>query len=128
MTADVRFARVFAPTDTPPSVGDERHSWIADAAERDKVATYLDSGVPILMTTALAIDELSPARGNRVGMTYRTDGEWVWSDALTYYVATYGLAPEDGFYQHIRDHRYECPEPDDEAQDHALEQLYASWE
>jgi len=128
VTAAVRFARVFAPTDTAPSVGDERQSWIADAAERGRVSTYLDSGALILMTTALGIDHLSPAHGNRVEMNYRTDGEWVWSDALSYYVATYGLAPEDGFYQHIRDHRYECPEPDDDAQNHALEQLYASWQ
>ncbi len=127
MTACVRFARVFAPSDTTPSIGDEHQSWIVDAAERDRVAKYLDSGAPILVTTALGIDQLSPAQGNRVGMSYRTDGEWVWSDALSYYVATYGLAPENGFYQHIRDHRYECPEPDDEAQDRALEELYASW-
>lgn len=126
MTADVRLARVFAPADSSPSVGDEHQSWIVDAAERDRVAAYLDSGAPILVTTALAVDQLSPDQGNRVGMSYRTDGKWVWSEALSYYVATYGLAPEDGFYQHIRANRYTCPTPDGAAQDRALDALYAS--
>jgi hypothetical protein len=128
VTVEVHFARVFAPSQAKPSVGDEHQSWIVDAAERDRVATYLRSGAPILVTTALGVDQLAPARGEQVGMSYRTDGEWVWSDALSYYAANYGLAPEDGFYQHIRDRGYECPEPDDEAQDRALAQLNASWE
>jgi len=122
---EVRIARVFAqPT---ASVGDSAHAWIADDEERRRVASYLRAGSAILMTTALQPDLIEPARGRVVGASFRTDGSWVWSDALTYYADAYGLAPEDAFYAHIRDRGYACPVPGDAAQDNALNVLYASF-
>ena len=125
MPDDVRIARVFAgPT---ASVGDAVHTWIEDSEERHRVAAYLRAGTPILTTTALQPDLIDPARGRVVGASFRTDGTWVWSDALTYYTGAYGLAPEDEFYTHIRAEHYACPVPGDAAQDDALNTLYASF-
>lgn len=125
MPDEVRIARVFAgPT---ASVGDSAHTWIGDGEERQRVAAYLRAGAPILTTTALQPDLIDPARGRVVGASFRTDGTWVWSDALTYYTRTYGLAPEDDFYAHIRACHYACPTPGDAAQDEALNVLYASF-
>lgn len=121
----VHIARVFAGPGA--QAGDATHTWIADSEERERVAAYLKAGVPILTTTALGPDLLDPARGKTVGASYRTDGTWVWSDALMYYTREYGLAPQDDFYVHIRAHRYACPHPDDGAQDAALDVLYGSF-
>jgi hypothetical protein len=117
MEPDVRIAQVFAA----------KQSWLADADERERITGYLRAGKPILMTTALQPDRLDPARGKAVGSSYRTDGSWVWSDALTYYVRVHDLAPEDEFYRHIRANGYACPAPDDASQDRALAVLYESF-
>jgi hypothetical protein len=115
----VRIARLFAQ-------GGEQ-ARLADPAEQEHVAAYLAAGAPILMTTVLTTDRLDPSRGNVVGASYRTDGTWVWSDALTYYVRVHGLAPEDAFLEWIRVRGYACPAPDDSAQDAALDALYVSF-
>jgi hypothetical protein len=51
-------------------------------------------------------------------MSFRTDGRWIWTDAVAYYVREYGLAPEAKLLSHIRSRRYE-PTPVD-AVDHHL--------
>ena len=120
---EVRIARVFADADVFP--GDPRASWLTDAGERERICGYLGEGAPILMTTTLLADRLDPARRQAVGASYRTDGTWIWSDALTYYVRMHGLAPEDEFRDHIAGRAYACPVPDDAARDRALAALYA---
>lgn len=121
----VRIARVFAAP--AAAVGDGVHEWIGDVAERQRVAAYLRAGAPILATTARSADLIDPARGAVVGASFRTDGTWVWSEALTYYAQSYGLAPEEEFYAHIRQRGYACPAPGERAADRALSALYASF-
>lgn len=121
MPDEVRIARVFA------GENEERDDWLADPAEREQIVGYLRAGAPILMTTALGEDRLDTSRGKVVGASYRTDGTWVWSDALCYYARVHGLAPETEFLEHIRARGYACPVPDDAAQDAALNALYASF-
>jgi hypothetical protein len=127
VTMAVRIARVFAPAPAEPRLGDPAQSWLSDAAERERVAAYLRGAPLILATTALAQDQLDPQRGKAVGASYRTDGDWVWSDALTYYVRVHGLAPESELLERIRAHDYVCPSPDDAARDDALHTLLASF-
>ena len=98
-----------------------------DDAERERVAAFLAAGTPILMTTALGPDKLDPARGKVVGASFRTDGAWVWNDGLTYYVRVHGVAPEDELLLWIREQNYRCAAPDEAAQDHALDALYATF-
>jgi hypothetical protein len=119
MHGDVRVARVFATG--------ERGLSLTDPAERDRVAAYLRAGVPILMTTALQPDRIDPGRGKAVGASYRTDGSWVWSDAVTYYVREHALAPESDLLAHIRANGYAFVAPDDQAVSRALEVLYESF-
>jgi hypothetical protein len=83
-----------------------------DPAERDRVVGYLRSGVGVMITTALDTDQLDPSRGEVVPVSFRTDGVWVWSDEVAYYVETYGLAPEPELYRHIVAHGYRSPAPD----------------
>jgi hypothetical protein len=98
-----------------------------DDAERDRVAAYLTAGAPILLTTALSPDVLDPARGKVVGASFRTDGTWVWSDALAYYVRVHGLAPEDDLLQWIRSLSYHYGAPDEATLDAALDALWVSF-
>ncbi|OLB75109.1 MAG: hypothetical protein AUI14_21660 [Actinobacteria bacterium 13_2_20CM_2_71_6] len=83
-----------------------------DPAERDRVVAYLRAGTDVMTTTALDVDQLDPARGQVVPVSFRTDGEWVWSDEVAYYVETYGLAPEPDLYRHIVARGYRSAVPD----------------
>jgi hypothetical protein len=42
-------------------------------------------------------------------LTYRTDGTWVWQEALAYYVISRGVAPELEFLCHIEANGYQLP-------------------
>lgn len=96
-------------------------------AERERVAAFLAAGAPILLTTALGQDKLDPARGTVVGASFRTDGTWVWSDGVEYYVRVHSVAPEDALLLWIRGQNYLCATPDETAQDLALDALWASF-
>ncbi len=94
--------------------------------ERARVAGFLAAGAVLMFTTATEVDRLEPARGRVVGLTVRTDGEWAWSDALTYYVSTHGLAPEPDLYAHIRARGYHCAPVDSATSDRVIDELRAS--
>ncbi|MGC4807659.1 hypothetical protein [Micromonospora sp. DT233] len=67
---------------------------IAEGVERDRLLDALRSAVVITWSSAAMTDVLSPERGDVVPLHLRTDGCWVWSDASTYYLENYGLAPD----------------------------------
>jgi hypothetical protein len=78
------------------------HTMIADQDEREQVLSYLRSGALVLTTTARTPDILDPAAGAVVPANFRTDGEWIWTDAAGYYLSRYGLAPHGRLHEHIR--------------------------
>ena len=92
--APVQIARVFDGVD--PASG----PWFAanhprlGADEAARVADLLDAGLAVLMTTQRMDDVVDPARGQVVPMTYRTNGSWIWTDTVSYYLRAYGLAPD----------------------------------
>ena len=92
---------------------------------RDGVLAYLDAGAPLLVTTEMEPDFVEPERGTVVPINFRTDGDWVWNDALAYYVAEYGYSPEPEFLAAMEAADYECPVPSAEAVEQALEELFA---
>ncbi|SDP99237.1 hypothetical protein [Lentzea jiangxiensis] len=47
-------------------------------------------------------DVVEPARTATVPTNFVTDGMWVWTDIVTYYLRNYRLAPEPLLLQHIR--------------------------
>jgi hypothetical protein len=98
-----RLAVVFDTVDpvTGPAFAED-HPRLADGPERAAVADYLRWGPHVLMTPMLMDDVLDPGRGGVVPMNFRTDGEWIWTDTITYYLDEYGLAPEPGLLAHIR--------------------------
>ncbi len=100
--ASFKIARVFdfATPDTGPGF-DASHRLVTDSGERERLLKYLSSGTPVLYTTARNQDVLDPAAGQIVPASFRTDGVWIWTDTVTYYLEQHGLAPDDELAAHI---------------------------
>jgi hypothetical protein len=95
-------ARVFDFADpvTGPGFAPD-HPVIDDPGERDRLLTYLRGGYPVLTTTAAMTDILDPQAGDVVPTSFRTDGEWIWTDSVQYYLDRHGLAPDARLTEHI---------------------------
>ncbi|TDV48643.1 hypothetical protein [Actinophytocola oryzae] len=96
-------ARVFDMSD--PELGPRfapDHPRMTDESERERVLWYLRSGTELLVTLATMPDVADPARGSVVPMTFRTDGRWIWPDAVTYYLEEHRLTPDPDLVAHIR--------------------------
>ncbi|WP_416902592.1 hypothetical protein [Micromonospora echinospora] len=104
-------ARPAAPVTTArlfDGVDPERGPWfatnrpvVADATERDDLLAALRGGVVIAWSSAEMPDILAPDRGDVVPMHLRTDGTWLWSEAVGYYLENYGLAPDPQLVTHL---------------------------
>ncbi|MEX5636815.1 hypothetical protein [Parafrankia sp. FMc2] len=96
----ISVARVFDevdPQDGPRFAVDRPR---VDGTDQARIAAYLDAGVPVLGTSTTMIDIVEPGRGVVVPLTFRTDGSWVWTDAVSYYLTAYGLAPDPDLLRH----------------------------
>ncbi|WP_326557713.1 hypothetical protein [Micromonospora sp. NBC_01796] len=105
----IRFARDGHTTTGPGPGGDGER---LDADERDRVLGYLDSGTPLLLTPDRAEDPLDRARGPVVPTNVRTDGSWIWTDAVSYHLREHGLTPEEDLLAHVRRNNHVMPEVD----------------
>ena len=56
------------------------------------LADRLSAGIPVPDSRHRLPDLVEPGRGESVPGGYRTDGRWMWPEALGYYLAEYGLA------------------------------------
>lgn len=81
--------------------------------EAARIGEYLEAGAVVMRTTALGVDILKDDE-KVVPMTIRTDGEFVWTGPVTYYVQTYGVSPDADFLAHVRARDYEVRVPTDE--------------
>src|SRR5689334_2484196 len=75
-------------------------------AEFDAVANYLQSAPLLAPPAAPGPDLLDPRRGNVVPSTWHTDGQWIWSGSVIYYLHVHGLAPQPELLGHLRRQRY----------------------
>ncbi|MFK3979272.1 hypothetical protein ACI2K4_02710 [Micromonospora sp. NPDC050397] len=105
---EIRIARSYDPAQAPH--GDDTR--LPDDGERERMLGYLDQGVPLVITTTMLDDLVDPARGAAVPTNFRTDGTWVWSDAVRYYLDQHRLAPDHDFLAHVRARGYAVPEID----------------
>jgi hypothetical protein len=97
-----KIARVFdfAKPDTGPGFH-RGHRVVTDSSERDRMLAYLTSGTPVLTSMARARDVLNPDAGEVVPTSFRTDGEWIWTDTVAYYLEQHGMAPDEELAAHI---------------------------
>ncbi|MGA5824023.1 hypothetical protein ACPC54_40025 [Kitasatospora sp. NPDC094028] len=99
-----RPAAVFDTVDpvTGPGFAPDRPRLAAGGA-REAVARYLHAGTAVLLTPMLMDDVVDPRRQGVVPMGFRTDGRWIWTDTVTYYLEEYGLAPDPELLAHVRE-------------------------
>ncbi|GAA1982151.1 hypothetical protein [Amycolatopsis minnesotensis] len=102
-TPAIRVARIFDTADSAawPAFAPE-HPLIVDRAARERVLAYLNAGAELVLTMSTCEDVVDPVRGAVVPMSLRTDGTWVWTDTITYYLREYHLAPDPRLLAHIR--------------------------
>lgn len=109
--ADFRVAEVFdAKAPDGSAVMSPSHERIADAAERERLLAYLRGAPVAILVPNRDTDRFQPERGQAVPMSFRTDGTWVWSEELAYYLEHYAFAPEPDLQLHIAAHGYQVPE------------------
>ena len=107
---EIRIAKIFdARDEAGRAVFGPDHPRLADAASRARVLAYLKNGKVCLATAGRDRDRYDPRQGQVVPMSFRTDGFWVWSEALAYYLEQYGFAPEQAFLDHMRACDYRAP-------------------
>ncbi|MQA25561.1 MAG: hypothetical protein GEU94_08820, partial [Micromonosporaceae bacterium] len=82
---------------------------VDDQDERQRISGYLDSGEVIQYVNGFASDMFEPERGLVAPMHTFTDGRWVWSADMAYYLSTYGIAPEPDFLDAIVKSGYQAP-------------------
>lgn len=93
-TGGLRLARVFdlQALDGGPAIG-AAHERITSAEERTALLSCLrDAPAAVLLSPEP--DRVAPECGRVVPAGFRTDGTWVWSDQIAYYLDRYGYAPE----------------------------------
>ncbi|TDD22745.1 DUF4237 domain-containing protein [Actinomadura sp. KC06] len=109
----LRRARIFdhaGPDGTRPAVS--RPPVPPDEVER--VTEYLRQGPIVMAARSNAPDRLDSSRGATVPLTFHTDGTWVWSGAVAYYLTEHGVAPEVDLVAHIRANGFQVPAVDDD--------------
>jgi hypothetical protein len=107
---DFRIANVFDATaaDGSAAMSADRER-IASDDEIERLLGYL-TGAPLsLYVPSRDLDRVQPARRRVVPMSFRTDGMWIWSEAVGYYLATYAYAPEPALRDHIASRDYQLP-------------------
>jgi hypothetical protein len=114
----LRLARVFdgqSPSGAPWfSPGRLR---LPEPVRRQRIADYLTRGRLVVRAVGMMADPLTNSDQPVVPLSYRTDGTWVWQEALAYYLRTRGAAPELEFLCHIEERGFVLPTdvPDDVA-------------
>jgi hypothetical protein len=112
----VRIAKIFDSHDeTGRAVFGLDRERLRDEDERDNLVRYLRAGRLVLSTTGRDEDRLAPELGRVVPMSFRTDGEWVWSESLAYYVSEHGIAPEQELRDHVGTRGHAVTEVSDDA-------------
>ncbi|HEY0537498.1 MAG TPA: hypothetical protein VGD53_03975 [Actinoallomurus sp.] len=99
--APVRLARAFDGAD--PSGGpyfDHDHPRL-EGPDAARVLAYLTRGEPIVDLPGGLDDVLDPGRPGAVPVGFRSDGRWVWPDAVAYYLKHHDLAPEPDLVAYV---------------------------
>ncbi|MFY1632200.1 hypothetical protein ACN27F_02760 [Solwaraspora sp. WMMB335] len=98
---ELQVARVYDGADPDGSPYFTPHHPHTTGPERDRLLAYLEGATVVLADIADGADVLEPESGRAVPMAFRTDGTWVWTDAIAYYLRQHGLAPEPGLAGHV---------------------------
>jgi hypothetical protein len=81
---------------------------IDDPVERSRLLGYL-RGAPIALTSASYGKDMLTGERMAIRAEYRTDGEWIWSEAAVYYLDRHGVAPSPELRAAIAERGYVVP-------------------
>lgn len=76
---------------------------------RERLEAYLSTAPLVLFTNEPGRDPFAPGREPAVPLSYRSDGVWVWSEALAHFLRTRGVAPPLSLLTHIEASGYRLP-------------------
>ncbi len=113
VVGDVKIAKLFdGMREGTPFVADRPP--LPAGRERSDFLAYLRQGKVILRAAGLSVDRLDESRGQQVPIVYLTDGAWVWSGSIAYYLEEHELPPEPAFLDYLRGRNfaYEAPTPE----------------
>jgi hypothetical protein len=88
-----------------------------------RIAGYLQAAPTVLFGRGLDQDAWAPGDPPCVPRTFSTDGTWIWSGAVTFYLRKYGMPLEPDLLAHIRAQDYALPEVPAEARESASRQV-----
>jgi len=80
---------------------------IADEkSPKAEILRFLEGGSVVLRASGLTEDWLSPDHAAVVPVGFRTDGSWLWSAELAFYLSRHGVVPEPAFVKHMSEAQY----------------------
>ncbi|NEW47137.1 hypothetical protein GV789_22200, partial [Nocardia cyriacigeorgica] len=97
--ADDTAPRVPAPFTEHPVRFPANHPRLADGGA---AVRYLRTAPVVCRASGGVRDTVEPESTAAVPMTIRTDGRWVWPEAVAHYLDEYGLAPDRALTEHLR--------------------------
>jgi nicrotizing toxin Mtb-like protein len=83
-----------------------------DFEEREQLLAYLEKAPIALAEGGFEEDLLDPEGSGKVPTTFHTDGTWIWSAAVAYYLRKHDVAPEPDLVDHARHRAYHLPDVD----------------
>lgn len=95
-----RIARVYDGCRDGRPWFDAEHAVITDADVRERVLRLLRGGAVVLHAASPLRDELTGEDGAVPG-DLRSDGTWIWSDAVAYYLDSHWLVPDPELITHL---------------------------
>jgi hypothetical protein len=95
----VRLARVFDGADAGGPFFVPEHPRL-EGPDRDQVLAFLRDGARVLDTPGAMDDIVETGRIGAVPLGFRSDGQWIWTEAVTYYLEHHQLAPEPELLRH----------------------------
>jgi hypothetical protein len=101
-----RFADAILPAG-PPLIPAGRG--FVHGEERRRLLDYLRGAPMVVRSDGDAPDLFARGRDRSVPNGWRTDGEWIWSEAIEYYLDRYGVAPEPDLRGRIVERAYRPP-------------------
>ncbi|MGW5648793.1 hypothetical protein ACWEV3_25180 [Saccharopolyspora sp. NPDC003752] len=96
-----RLARVFDGRDAAGNPFFRPDRGHVEPAVQQRLLAYLSAGPVVLGTDAVMRDVLDSGRSPAVGLNFRSDGTWIWNDAVCYYLERHRLAPDPELIAHV---------------------------
>lgn len=90
---------------------------------RAGVSAYLNAGAIVFISMEFGDDELDPKGSGGVPIGFRTDGEWVWSMEVPYYVDHHSMPIDPELLARIRALSFSCPQAGPRAVNEAWDEL-----